>query len=181
MRLQRVRVRDRVPARVSDRNAGYRPSVAVPTSTTTSGRTRTRRERLLWSPIALLLVLLMALGSILMWIGLPLGLLWVASALTESSRPSLGPYLLVFLGLPVGMIVIGKALGTLDRIHGRITGRLDDGPQRAAWLQSMRDERGPRRRTRSVLDTVMIVSVALALVAGAIWFFGFAGSLLPGA
>jgi hypothetical protein len=154
--------------------------VAVPTSTTTGGRTRTRRGRLLWSPVALVLVLLMALGSIVMWIGLPLGLLWLASALTESSRPSLGPYLLVFLGLPLGMLVVGKVLGALDRMHGRITGRLDDGPQRAAWLQSMRDE-APRRRTRSVLDTVMIVSVGLALVAGAIWFFGFAGSSLPGA
>ena len=153
--------------------------MAVPTSTKTRGRTRTRRQRLLWSPVALVLVLLMALGSIVMWIGLPLGLLWVASALTDSSKPSLGPYLLVFLGLPLGMIVIGKALGALDRMHGRITGRLDDGPRRAAWLQSMRDERDPRRRTRSVLDTVMIVSVVLALVAGAVWFFLFAGSSLP--
>ena len=159
--------------------AGIAVRMAVPTSTTTRGRTRSRRERLLWSPVALVLVLLMAVGSIVMWVGLPLGLLWLASALTESSRPSLGPYLLVLLGLPVGMIVVGKALGTLDRMHGRITGRLDDGPQRAAWLQSMRDERGAHRRTRSVLDTVMIVSVALALVAGAVWFFVFAGSSLP--
>jgi len=159
--------------------AGIAVRMAVPTSTTTSGRTRSRRERLLWSPVALVLVLLMAVGSIVMWVGLPLGLLWLASALTESSRPSLGPYLLVLLGLPAGMIVVGKALGTLDRMHGRITGRLDDGPQRAAWLQSMRDERGAHRRTRSVLDTVMIVSVALAVVAGAVWFFVFAGSSLP--
>ncbi len=154
--------------------------MAVPSTTTTGGRKRTRRRRLLWSPVALMLVLLMALGSVVMWIGLPLGLVWLASTLTESSRPTLGPYLLVLLGLPVGMVVVGKALGTLDRVHGRLTGRLDDGLQRAAWLQSMRDERGPQRRTRSVLDTVMIVSVALALVAGAVWFFAFAGSSLPG-
>jgi hypothetical protein len=154
--------------------------MAVQPTMTTRGRTRTRRRRLLWSPVALVLVLLMALGSIVMWIGLPLGLIWLASALTESSRPTLGPYLLVLLGLPVGMLVVGRALGALDRIHGRLTGRLDDGPRRAAWLQSVRDERGPRRRSRSVLDTVMIVSVALALVAGAIWWYAFAGSSLPG-
>ena len=47
---------------------------------TTRGRTRTRRQRLLWSPVALVLVLLMALGSVVMWIGLPLGLIWLASA-----------------------------------------------------------------------------------------------------
>ena len=146
-------------------------------SVTTSGRSR--RQRLLWSPVALVLVLLMAAGSVVMWIGLPLGLVWLASALTDSSQPSMGPYLLILIGLPAGMFVIGKALGALDRAHGRITGRLDDGPQRAAWLQSMRDERGPRRRSRSVLDTVMIVSVLAAVVAGAVWFAAFAGSPLP--
>ena len=146
-------------------------------SLTTSGRSR--RQRLLWSPVALVLVLLMAAGSVVMWIGLPLGLVWLASVLTDSSQPSMGPYLLILVGLPAGMFVIGKALGALDRAHGRITGRLDDGPQRAAWLQSMRDERGPRRRRRSVLDTVMIVSVLAAVVAGAVWFAVFAGSPLP--
>jgi hypothetical protein len=77
------------------------------------------------------------------------------------------------------MFAIGKVLGALDRAHGRITGRLDEGPQRAAWLRSMRDERGPRRKQRSVLDTVMIVSVVLAVVVGGIWFLAFAGSPLP--
>jgi O-antigen ligase len=149
-------------------------------SVTTPGRVqRSRRHRLLWSPVALFLVLLMAVGSIVMWVGLPLGLIWIASAITDSSQPSLGPYLLILVGLPVGMFAIGKLLGSLDRAHGRITGRLDDAPQRAAWLQSMRDERGPRRKRRSVLDTVMIVSVLAALVAGAIWFMAFAGSPLP--
>jgi hypothetical protein len=150
-------------------------------SLTTPGHVeRSRRQRLLWSPVALLLVLLMAAGSIVMWIGLPLGLIWVASAITDSSQPTLGPYLLILVGLPVGMVAIGKVLGALDRIHGRLTGRLDDTPQRAAWLQSMRDERGPRRKQRSVLDTVMIVSVVAALLAGAVWFIAFAGSPLPG-
>jgi hypothetical protein len=126
------------------------------------------------------LVLIMAAGSIVMWIGLPLGLIWLASSLTDSSQPSMGPYLLILIGLPIGMFAIGKALGTLDRAHGRITGRIDDGPQRAAWLQSMRDERGTNRKQRSVLDTVMIVSVILAIVVGGIWFLAFAGSPLPG-
>jgi hypothetical protein len=150
-------------------------------SLTTPGRVqRSRRQRLLWSPVALALVLLMAVGSIAMWIGLPLGLIWLASTIADSSQPSMGPYLLILIGLPVGMFAIGKLLGALDRVHGRITGRLDDGPQRAAWLQSLRDERDPRRKRRSVLDTVMIVSVLAALVAGAVWFIAFAGSPLPG-
>jgi hypothetical protein len=148
-------------------------------ATTSDAPVRSRGQKLLWSPVAIVLVLLMAAGSVVMWIGLPLGLIWVASALTDSSQPSLGPYVLILVGLPIGMFAIGKVLGMLDRAHGRITGRTEDGPQRAAWLQSMRDERGTQRKQRSVLDTVMIVSVVLAIVVGGIWFIAFAGSPLP--
>jgi len=139
-----------------------------------------RRPRSSWSPISLLLIALMAIGSVLMWIGVPVGLIYLASRVADSPTPSMGPYLLILVGLPVGMVLVGKVLGALDRYQGRITG-LDDGrPRQAAWLRSMRGERQPQRR-RSVLDTVMIVSVGVALVLSAVWFFGFAGSSLPGA
>jgi len=121
----------------------------------------------------------MALGSVVMWIGVPVGLIYLASRIADSPTPSLGPYLLILIGLPVGMVAVGKVLGALDRYHGRVTG-LDDGkPQQAAWMKSMRGER-ERRRRRSVLDVVMMISVGIALVLSAIWFFAFAGSSLPG-
>ncbi len=130
-----------------------------------------------YSPPALLLVLLMAIGSIVMWIGVPLGLIYAASQLAGSSRPSAGPYLLILVGLPIGMAIVGKLLGMLDRLHGRLTGRREE-RHRASWLRSMRAERTSTREG-GVLDTVMIVSVALAVVAFAVWFFAFAGSSLP--
>jgi hypothetical protein len=133
-----------------------------------------------WSPPALALVLLMGIGSIIMWIGVPVALIYAASRLADSSSPSMGPYILVFLGLPIGMGIMGKLLGGLDRAHQRLTRTEDDRPQQATWLRSMRGERGSTRR-RGVLDTVMIVSVGVALVLFGIWFFGFAGSSLPGA
>jgi hypothetical protein len=74
-----------------------------------------------WSPSAVLLVVLMALGSVAMWIGVPLGLVYAASKLANSSEPSLGPYLLVLIGLPVGMALVGKGLGMLDRAHQHMT------------------------------------------------------------
>ena len=121
----------------------------------------------------------MAIGSVLMWIGVPVGLIYVASRIADSPTPSMGPYLLILIGLPVGMVAVGKVLGALDRYHGRVTG-LDDGrPQQAAWMKSMRGER-ERRRRRSVLDVVMMLSVGVALVLSAVWFFAFAGSSLPG-
>ena len=138
-----------------------------------------RRPRSTWSPISLFLIALMAFGSVLMWLGVPVGLIYLASRIADSPTPSMGPYLLILIGLPVGMVAVGKVLGALDRYHGRITG-LDDGkPQQAAWMRSMRGERD-RRRRRSVLDAVMMISVGVALVLSAVWFFGFAGSSLPG-
>ena len=128
----------------------------------------------------MLLVALMAIGSVVMWLGVPLGLVYAASRLSGSSRPSLGPYLLVLIGLPVGMALVGKGLGWLDRRHQALTGTADRGRHSAPWMRSMRGERASTRRT-GVLDRVMIVSVAVALLVFAIWFFAFAGSSLPGA
>jgi hypothetical protein len=130
-----------------------------------------------WSPSAVALVLLMAVGSVLMWMGVPLGLVFLASKLADTPTPSMGPYLLVIIGLPLGMAAIGKALSWLNQVHVRLTGAQVDG-YRPGWTRSLRGERKPVRRG-GVLDRVMIVSVGIALVAFAVWFFGFAGSSLP--
>ncbi len=131
-----------------------------------------------WSPAAVALVVLMALGSVVMWIGVPLGLVYVASKLADTPKPSMGPYLVVILGLPIGMAVVGRALGALNRAHIRLTGTEVD-EYRPGWTRSMRGERQVNRRG-GVLDTVMGVSVAIAALVFAVWFFGFAGSSLPG-
>jgi hypothetical protein len=126
-----------------------------------------------------MLVALMALGSVVMWIGVPLGLVYIASKLADTPNPSMGPYLLIIIGLPIGMAVVGKALGALNRAHIRLTGAEVD-EYRPGWTRSMRGERKVDRRG-GVLDRVMIVSVAVAALVFAVWFFGFAGSSLPGA
>ena len=119
----------------------------------------------------------MALGSVVMWIGVPLGLVYLASKLADSSEPSMGPYLLIIIGLLVGMALVGKALGALNRAHIRVTGTEVD-EYRPGWTRSMRGERQVDRRG-GVLDRVMIVSVGVAAVLFAVWFFGFAGSSMP--
>jgi hypothetical protein len=130
---------------------------------------------------AVALIAAMALGSVLMWIGLPLGWLWLASRVQAgSSDPSMGAYLLVIAGLPLSMIAIGKLLAELDRAYARATHAVIDQRPRRPWLKSMRAERDSGHQ-RTVLDIVMIASVSLALLAMAVWFFAFAGSSLPGA
>ena len=130
-----------------------------------------------WNPAAIFLVLLMGAGSVLMWLGVPVGLIYLASKISSSSSPSLGPYLLVLLGLPVGMAIIGKCLGWLDRRHQAITRQADGSRRTAPWMKSMRGDAEDRHRG-GVLDKVMIISVAVALLLFGVWFFGFAGSSL---
>ena len=130
-----------------------------------------------WSPAAVALVALMALGSVVMWLGVPLGLVYLASKLADTPNPSMGPYLLIIFGLPIGMALVGKGLGWLNRVHVRLTGAEVD-EYRPGWTRSLRGERQVDRRG-GVLDRVMIVSVAIAAAVFAVWFFGFAGSSLP--
>jgi hypothetical protein len=131
-----------------------------------------------WNPAAILLVALMAVGSVVMWIGVPFGLIYLASKLADTPNPSMGPYLVVLLGLPIGMALVGRGLGALNRAHVRLTGTEVD-EYRPGWTRSMRGERTVERRG-GVLDRVMIISVVVAGIVFAVWFFGFAGSSLPG-
>jgi MFS family permease len=124
------------------------------------------------------LVLVMAVGSIVMWLVSPVVWLWIASRMTSSSQPSLGPYALVLVGMVVTAIVIGKFLGVVNRAHLRVTGRLSDKRDHSSWNRSMRGD-SRHRNDRGVLEQVMLISVGCALVLFGIWFFGFAGSSLP--
>jgi hypothetical protein len=126
----------------------------------------------------LLLVLVMAAGSVTMWLVSPIAWLWIASRMTSSSQPSIGPYLLVLVGMVVTAVAIGKLLGSVNRMHMRVTGRLDGKRYHATWNRSMRGERNTGQ-DRGVLDQVMMISVSAAFVLFGIWFFAFAGSSLP--
>lgn len=127
---------------------------------------------------AFALVLVMAAGSIAMWLVSPVAWLWIASRMTSSSQPSIAPYLLVLVGMALTAVAIGKFLGAVNRTHMRVTGRLHDRREHATWNRSLRGER-ESTNDRGVLEQVMLVSVGCALVAFGIWFFGFAGSSLP--
>ena len=98
-----------------------------------------------WNPAAWVLVALMAIGSVVMWLGVPIALIYAASKLADTPNPSMGPYLLVFIGLPIGMALVGKGLGVLNRAHIRLTGAEVDA-YRPGWTRSMRGERQVERR-----------------------------------
>jgi hypothetical protein len=134
---------------------------------------------ILGKPAALLLVAVMAVGSIFLWLGLPVGWLWIASHSTDTSAPTLGPYLLVIFGLPLTMWLMGKVLFKTNAIYERVTGQDAEVRVHLPWHRSLRDS-GASGRPTTVLDVVMISSVSLALLAFGIWFFFFAHTTLPG-
>jgi hypothetical protein len=120
-----------------------------------------------------LLVLLMAVGSVFMWIGVPVLWLYLASRLYESSQPSFGVYFGVLVAIAVSMALMGKLLGTLNRWHMTITGSLPRKREQTIWLKSMRGD-ATATRQHGVLATVMAVSVGIALVLFGAWFLIFA-------
>ena len=119
------------------------------------------------------LVALMALGSVAMWLGVPVFWIWLASQLSRSSQASGGIILLIVVGIAVSMLVLARLLGRANHAHQRLTGRLPRRREQTVWMRSMRGEREVVRE-HGVLGTVMTVSVGVALVALGIWFFLFA-------
>jgi hypothetical protein len=125
------------------------------------------------------LIALMVLGSFMLWVGAPLFWLWVGSQVQKSSQPSMGPYLVVLVGVVASMIVIGKLLSRLNRTYSRVTGTTGQVRVRMPWHRSLRGERTSGRPT-TVLDIVMVATVAVAGVVFLLWFLVLAGNPLPG-
>ena len=113
-------------------------------------------------------------GSLFVWIGVPVGGLWLAGELTRSPEH----FFLLSLGaIPTSMVVFGWLLYRLNSVYeGLRADRRPAAPSHSAWLHSSSDE--PRRTRgagrRALIDTAMIASAWTALVLMAIWFFFFA-------
>lgn len=122
---------------------------------------------------AVALIAAMAVGSIVLWLGVPVAWIYLASQLVSTSQPTMGPYVMVLVGIPVTMVVVGKLLSKLNRVYGNLTHTTSEVKVRAPWNKSLRDGRGSSR-PRTILDVVMVLSVGLALTCFAIWFFLFA-------
>jgi hypothetical protein len=125
------------------------------------------------------LIALMALGSVLLWIGSPIGWLWIASQMQKDTQAAgFGPYMVVLFGIAITAVVLAKALQRLNQLYGVVAGVGEPVRVVLPWHRSLRGE-NEGRPPRTVLDVVMVISVAIGAVALTIWFFFFAGSSLP--
>jgi ABC-type proline/glycine betaine transport system permease subunit len=111
-------------------------------------------ERLL---AAFVLVVLGA-ATLVFWIGIPVGLLWFFSKVTDSWNRH---FLLSLVLIPVAMALFAPALFWLNGLYLRVTGVLrpgEDDPER-------------RWRLRGPLELFLYLGMAVAIVALFGWFF----------
>jgi hypothetical protein len=117
------------------------------------------RELLRTGASAILVVLIMIIGSLVMWIGAPLLALWVGSQI-EASTASLGAAVgAAFLGAVLTIVLVAGVLAKLSNVY------------RANCMA-----RGLNDPGHFVLEVVLVVSASLALGGFVIWFFLFAGA-----
>jgi hypothetical protein len=123
------------------------------------------------------LMALMSIGSVAMWTVIPIGGLWVASQLSDSyTQMGFAPLLAAAVGIPAAMAVAAKLLARAERLHMRLTGAA---PQTGVVPASRRSLGDSRPMQLTVLDRILVLSVLVAVIAMAVWFFAFAGSSLP--
>ena len=106
---------------------------------------------------------LLAAGSLVLWLVVPPLVLWSLSQVIDSSSVHYGTAL---IAVPAAMILFAWALSWLNELYLRITGAnrsggLDEaGGGEDRWLV----RRGP-------LEPLLLGSLAVAIVAMALWFF----------
>jgi hypothetical protein len=108
---------------------------------------------------AILVVLIMFIGSLGLWVGTPLLWLWIGSQI-QGATSSLGAAISAsFIGVVVTIALVASLLGKLSDVyrHNRVARGLDD----PGYV---------------VLEGVLVVSAALTLTAFVVWFFLFAGA-----
>ena len=127
---------------------------------------------------ATVVFLAMLLAAFSLWTLIPLGWVYIASKLSHSQFPSIGPYMVVIVGIIATVLVDSWLIGRLNDLYIRVTGSNRLVQSRPSWLKSMRDT-GPVHNSVTVVEAVMMSSVMLAALALATWFFLLAGSPLP--
>jgi hypothetical protein len=107
---------------------------------------------------AVLTGVIMVGASLALWIGVPAGWLWIGSQV-QGSTGNVGTAIAVMLiGAVISIVALAWVLGRLNRVH-----------------EHLREARGAERTGPPLLEVVLVVTAAVALVGFAIWFFVFAG------
>jgi hypothetical protein len=100
----------------------------------------------------------MLIGCLLLWVGVPIGWLWIGSQMQGSSS-SLGTALAVTMaGIIISITVLIWILLRLNRLHYGLLESRDRAPHSTA------------------LEVILVSSAGIAIVGFGVWFFLFAGA-----
>ena len=135
-------------------------------------------ERVTRALVVGLLAAGVVLGSAFLWMGIPIGWLWLAGELTSRSTTFL---LVILIAVPASMVAFAWLLYRVNGLYERMHGAPAGPPPRSAWLVSSSDERRALRRARgrrTLIDVSMTASAVAALILMTIWFFFLAESPL---
>ena len=108
---------------------------------------------------AMLVLSIMVIGSLVLWVGTPLGWLWVASQV-QGETQSLGEALAVaFVGVVITVIILASLLSRLSDTY-----------------RANRLARGLGDPGHVVLEGVLVISAGVTMAAFGVWFLFFAGA-----
>ena len=108
---------------------------------------------------AILVLMIMTIGSLVLWIGTPLLWLWVGSQI-EAKTASLGGALgATFLGAVLTIVVVAMLLSKLSDVY------------RSNAVARGHDDPG-----HFILEVVLVVSASVSLIGFVVWFLFLAGA-----
>jgi hypothetical protein len=107
----------------------------------------------------LVLLLIMLLGGLVLWVGIPLAWLWIGSQI-QAATGSLGAAVgAMMVGVVASIVLLIPVLGWLSNKH-----------------RSLLVARGQPDNGHLALEVVLVASATIAVVLFAAWFLLFAGS-----
>ncbi len=115
--------------------------------------------------VAAFLWILLALGSVAMWVGVPAGWLYVAGKITSDPAQHI---ILSVIGVPLAIIIWARGLFWLNRLHMRVTM-----PRLMREIEEADEDEEPRV-IRGPLEPLLVGSLAVAIGVMVVWFFFFA-------
>ena len=123
-----------------------------------------------------LLVLGMVVCSLMLWVAVPLGTLWIGSQV-QAAADSIGPALLVMAA--IATLSIGLIVNILGRINSRYLNLRETSKFAARQVPSIR---GVTKSGKiGAIEIIMVSTAVAAIIVFMIWFitFGGSGSVVP--
>lgn len=116
------------------------------------------RRALRASQAAVLLVAMMFLGSLVLWVGVPVAWLWIGSRLQNATSLATATGVMM-IGMLLSVALLLAALGYLSRRY-----------------TELQERRGVPESEITALERVLVSSAVIAVIGFLVWFFGFSGS-----